>query len=65
MSQRLKAIRSSVSMFACRHPRLVIMLALLVLLVAVQGSVAAGDVDCSSCVSTNDAPTSYAGPDDP
>ncbi len=63
MSQQFKTIRNRATMFVSRHPRLTLMLVLLVVLLAVQGSAAAVDVDCATCVEQDGTGSGYGGPD--
>ena len=63
MTQRLSSAGARLSSFVCRHPRLTVTLVLVVALVAVQGSVAAVDGDCSSCLDPGVGSTEYHGPD--
>lgn len=65
MRQYPRTIRAKATMFVSRHPRLTVTLALLVLLIAVQGSVAADGLDCTNCVEATDSRDQYNGPDDP
>lgn len=64
MSRRLESVGTRVAAFLCNHPRVTISLCLLVTLVALQGSVAAVEGDCSACFETNDNEDVYSGPAD-